>query len=76
LHIKRIVPAIVAVAALAVPTAALADYDTASSNTVCAGHGAFANVNGDFGFLGQRDKPGANGYATGLNNSALCGSRS
>ena len=41
-----------------------------------AASGAFADVNGNFGFLGQREpKPGANGYQTGLNNSSVCGNR-
>ena len=41
-----------------------------------AASGAFANVNGNFGWLGtERDPPGANGYATGLSNSSVCGNR-
>ena len=40
-----------------------------------AASGAFANENGNFGWLGQRDPPGANGSQTGINNSSVCGNR-
>jgi hypothetical protein len=58
-------------------------YDTSASNTECQGHGAFGafgnngDVVHDFGVnnLGSNGEPGASGYQTGLNNSALCGNR-
>jgi hypothetical protein len=53
----------------------------ATSNTICAGHGAFGafgangDVTHDFGVnnLGSNDAPGADGTQTGINNSSLCG---
>lgn len=70
---KYLVMAVV-IAVLAVAGASFASSDNASS---CgAAHGAFADVNGNFGFLG--DEGGAAGYhdatgqepgATGYNNS-------
>jgi hypothetical protein len=80
-----------AAAVLAIPaTAGAMDYgtqpgfDNAQSNTICSGAGAFGYL-GEQGVrhdLGQGDetplgsvKLGANGPATGLNNSSLCGNR-
>jgi hypothetical protein len=72
--------AITAVAALAIAGAGTA---SAGNNASYCGatHGAFANVNGNFGFLGQVG--GTPGYhdgavgqdpgATGSNNSHVCG---
>jgi len=62
----------------AAPTFAANDYCGASangcehsmSNTQCAGHGSFGAFGKDNSLAG-----GANGYQTGLNNSALCGNR-
>jgi hypothetical protein len=73
---RKYLAVLVAAAALAVPAAAAASpaNDGAQCGTDAAS-GAFANVNGNFGFLGQRTPPGANGYQTGLNNSAVCGNR-
>lgn len=68
-----------AVASLALVGASAAGADNNAS--YCgAGHGAFASVNGNFGWLG--DLGGTPGYhnavgqepgATGFNNSNLCG---
>ena len=69
-----------AVASMALMGAAAASADNNAS--FCgASHGAFANVNGNFGFLGQVG--GTPGYhtgavgqdagATGSNNSKACG---
>ncbi len=63
-------------AALSITGAAVAS--PANDNAQCgsdAASGAFANENGNFGWLGQRDPAGANGYQTGLNNSSVCGNR-
>ena len=60
-------------------------YGVAADNAQCgtqAGSGSFAYF-GEFGYvhdlginnLGSDGKPGANGYQTGLNNSAVCGNR-
>lgn len=46
-------------------------FDQSSSETVCAGHGAFQFFEGQPGYL----KGGADGYQTGLNNALLCGAR-
>ena len=64
--------------ALVGATAASADNNAAPCG---AAHGAFANVNGNFGFLGESG--GTPGYhdgavgqdagATGSNNSSVCG---
>jgi hypothetical protein len=72
---KRILIAVASVAALAVPAVASA---APSPSGAC--HGAFANVNGNFGFLGEDG--GTPGYhngavgqdpgATGYNNSQGC----
>ena len=71
---RKLIVVATAVAALAIPAAAGAD-NHASCNG--AAHGAFANVNGNFGFLGEAG--GTPGYhngavgqepgATGYNNS-------
>jgi hypothetical protein len=84
---KKMLSILVAGVALAIPAAASADYgqqpgfDVATSNTICAGHGAFGafgangDVTHDFGVnnLGSNDAPGADGTQTGINNSSLCG---
>ena len=72
-------------AALAVPAVASATNNgvginsTVAPNAQCdtaAASGAFADVNGNFGWLGtERTPPGANGPATGLSNSSVCGNR-
>ena len=57
--------------------------DVAGSHTECYGHGSFGafgeqgDIVHDFGvnYPGSNGEPGANGYLTGLNNSALCGNR-
>jgi hypothetical protein len=71
---RKVFVALVATAALAVPASAPAANNASSCG---AAHGAFANVNGNFGFLG--DVGGTPGYhngatgqtpgATGYNNS-------
>ena len=77
-------------AALALPVTASATpysqpgYETASANTICVDHGTFGYL-GAHGLrhdLGQGDnteagsaKLGADGPATGWNNSTLCGNR-
>ena len=75
--------------AMAVPAVASAAYgqqpgfDVANGATICAGDGAFGafgahgDVVHDFGvnYPGSNNAPGASGYQTGLNNSALCGNR-
>ncbi len=43
-------------------------FAVANSHTECAGHGAFGAFGKDNNFAG-----GANGQATGANNSNLCG---
>ena len=73
---RKVLCAAIAVGALAIP--ATAGANNASSTGAC--HGAFANVNGNFGFLG--DVGGTPGYhdgavgqdpgATGYNNSQGC----
>jgi hypothetical protein len=75
---KRAVMLIVGLLALVGATAAAADNNASDCG---ATHGAFANVNGNFGFLGQVG--GTPGYhngavgqdpgATGYNNSHACG---
>lgn len=45
-------------------------FAVANDHTPCAGHGAFGYLGKDNNLAG-----GANGYQTGLNNSALCGNR-
>jgi len=69
-----------AVLAIALIGAATASADN-NAATCGASHGAFANVNGNFGFLGEAG--GTPGYhngavgqdpgATGSNNSNVCG---
>jgi hypothetical protein len=70
---RKLIVVATALAAMAIPATAGAD-NHASCNG--AAHGAFANVNGNFGWLGQEG--GAAGYhgvvgqtpgATGYNNS-------
>jgi hypothetical protein len=43
-------------------------FAMANSHTVCAGHGAFGAFGKDYNLAG-----GADGQATGANNSNLCG---
>ncbi len=74
---KRVVMLVVASLALVGATSAVADNNASACG---ASHGAFANVNGNFGFLGQVG--GTPGYhngavgqdpgATGYNNSRAC----
>lgn len=84
---KRLIAGAAAVLALAVPVAASAanpggiSYDTlygvAADNAQCgtqAGSGSFAAF-GNFGEYGHDFRGGADGYQTGLNNSAVCGNR-
>jgi len=71
---KRAIATLAAVSALAVPAVASADNNASPCG---ASHGAFANTNGNFGWLG--DEGGTPGYhngargqqpgATGYNNS-------
>ncbi|HKC22014.1 MAG TPA: hypothetical protein VKB64_05825 [Gaiellaceae bacterium] len=88
---RKLFGLLVVVVALAVPTMAWAGggygsqpgYSVANANTICAGHGAFGafgdkgDVHHDFGVNnpGADGKPGADGTATGFNNSSLCGNR-
>ena len=75
---KRAVMLVVALLALVGATTAAADNNASACG---ATHGAFANVNGNFGFLGEAG--GTPGYhngavgqdpgATGYNNSHACG---
>jgi hypothetical protein len=72
--VKKFLGALAIAAALAIPAAASADNNAGACG---ASHGAFANVNGNFGFLGEVG--GTPGYhdgsvgqapgATGSNNS-------
>ncbi len=65
----------------AIPAFAAGAGDGSQASDCGAGHGAFADVNGNFGFLGAEG--GTPGYhngavgqeqgATGYNNSNLCG---
>jgi hypothetical protein len=81
--VKRLLLAAACACALALPAIGLSgnagdgsDYGTqpgfsvANGNTPCAGHGAFGIFGKDYNLAG-----GANGYQTGINNSALCGNR-
>jgi hypothetical protein len=71
----------IAMLALAIPAAAVAS--PANDNAQCgtdAASGAFANVNGNFGWLGAlggtpgyHSAVGQDAGATGSNNSAVCG---
>ena len=73
---RKLFVALIAAAALAIPAASA----SAAPSDSGACHGAFANVNGNFGFLG--DLGGTPGYhngavgqdpgATGYNNSHGC----
>lgn len=79
-HVKKVVLAVACVCALVLPAIGVAGeghaygeqpgFAVANGNTLCAGHGAFGYFGKDNNLAG-----GANGYLTGLNNSALCGSR-
>jgi hypothetical protein len=46
-------------------------FAQSTSETACAGAGAFQFFEGQPGYL----KGGADGYQTGLNNAVLCGNR-
>jgi hypothetical protein len=73
-NVKKLFVTLAAAAALVVPTAASADGNASPCGAV---HGAFADTNGNFGFLGEAG--GTPGYhdgavgqdpgATGFNNS-------
>lgn len=47
-------------------------YEVANAHTTCAGHGAFGAF-GTYGTVQHDFRGGANGQATGANNSGLCG---
>jgi hypothetical protein len=81
--VKRAIVTVACASALAIPAIGIAgssgdgsEYGTqpgftvANDNTPCAGHGAFGYFGKDNNLAG-----GANGYQTGINNSALCGNR-
>jgi hypothetical protein len=81
--VKKVVIAAVSACVLAVPAVGLAGnsgngseygtqhgFEVSQSHTVCSGHGAFGFFGKDHNLAG-----GADGYQTGLNNSALCGNR-
>ena len=82
---KRTITIAATVAALAVPSAAVAagvnnpgysPPEQITQSAQCgtgAGSGAFGAF-GNFGYI-HDFRGGANGYQTGLNNSALCGNR-
>jgi hypothetical protein len=85
---RKLLTALIVSSALASPAAASAvygsqpGYGVAQSQTRCSGAGAFGafgdkgDVVHDFGHVYPGDsngKPGANGPATGYNNSHLCG---
>lgn len=74
---KRVVMLVVGLLALVGATTAAADNNASACG---ATHGAFANVNGNFGWLGPLGgTPGYHGAvgqepgATGYNNSHACG---
>jgi hypothetical protein len=78
---KKVITLAIAVAALAIPAASLAGSSNNQASDSGATHGAFADVNGDFGWLGEAG--GTPGYhegavgqepgATGYNNSHVIG---
>jgi len=77
---RKLISIATAVAALAIPAVAGADQ----ASTCGATHGAFANVNGNFGFLGGLggtpgyhngavgQDPGATGYNNSTASAAVC----
>lgn len=77
MKIKRIIVTMAMASAVALPALALGAGPASAASTEGACHGAFANVNGNFGFLGALG--GTPGYhdgavgqdpgATGYNNS-------
>ena len=89
MNFKRIIPAVIAAAAIAVPAGASAAPLTSPANPdaqcgTAAGSGSFGffGQHGETGFhdqgLNKGDGPingtiGANGPGTGANNSAICG---
>ena len=78
---KKVITLATAVVALAIPAASLAASSDSHASYSGATHGAFADVNGNFGFLGEAC--GTPGYhdgavgqdvgATGYNNSHVIG---
>lgn len=54
-----------------------AQCGTGAGSGAFGAFGTYGDVTHDFGInnLGSNDAPGASGYQTGLNNSALCGNR-
>jgi len=86
---KKFAVIIAAAAALVLPSTVIAAYSPPSQipqSAQCgtgAGSGSFGafgdkgDVAHDFGVnnLGSNSAPGADGYQTGLNNSAVCGNR-
>jgi hypothetical protein len=78
---KKVITLATAVVALAIPAASLAASNNNQASDSGATHGAFADVNGNFGFLGEAG--GTPGYhdgavgqdqgATGYNNSHVIG---
>src|SRR3954449_4526327 len=65
---KKLDATLAVLAALAIPTAAPAANNASDCG---AAHGAFANVNGNFGFLGEAGgTPGYHGGATGQDAGA------
>jgi hypothetical protein len=88
--VKKLMIIAAAAAVLAIPATASAapysqpGYNAATANTICADHGTFGYL-GEDGVrhdLGRGDtsptgsvKLGADGTATGLSNSGLCGNR-
>jgi hypothetical protein len=75
-NMKKVITLATAVVALAVPATALADSGYSQASYSGAQHGAFADQNGDFGWLGAlggtpgyHDAFGQDPGATGYNNS-------
>lgn len=57
MKIKRIIVAMAMASAVAVPVIALGAGPASADSPAGACHGAFANVNGNFGFLGTTGLP-------------------
>jgi hypothetical protein len=84
-RIKGVIVAIAMTSAAAVPAIALAAGPASASSPAGACHGAFANVNGNFGFLGlvggtpgyhdgaTGQDPGATGYNNSVNGGCPLG---
>ena len=85
MHFKRIIPVVIAAAAIAVPAGASAAPNPGAqcgTGAVSGAFGAFGNTGAGLHDQGQNkgDEPydgtiGANGPGTGANNSAVCGNR-